>query len=394
MKYMIRQLMFPVMLGLSLTGCGMVTDSITDLTAGKDNAIPPTPLTDIQSTVSLSSKWSRNVGGGGNRHFVNIKPVYSSGVIYVANAKGNVMALDAASGTTLWQVDTKSRLGAGPGVGDGMVLVGSREGEVIALAANDGKEQWRGKVTSEVLSIPATAAGVVVARAIDGRLFGLSALNGERLWTYDRSVPTLTLRGSSSPVISGGLVVYGSDGGKLAALALKQGLPLWEKTVAFPTGRSELDRIVDIDGNPLIVNGVVYAASYQGIIVALDLETARTLWTKELSSSSDMGVDINNLYVTDADGNVWALDRRNGASLWKQDKLQYRSVTGPVVVGNYVVVNDFEGYQHWLSVDDGHFVGRTQVDSSGVNTASITAEDTAYSYSVGGELTAVSASNR
>jgi outer membrane protein assembly factor BamB len=225
-------------------------------------------------------------------------------------------------------------------------------------------------------------------------MFGLSAIDGKRLWTYDRTVPTLTLRGSSSPVIAGGLVVYGSDGGKLSALALKQGLPLWEKTIAFPTGRSELDRIVDIDGNPLIVNGVVYAASYQGVIVALELETARTLWTKELSTSSDMSVDINNLYLTDAEGNVWALDRRNGASLWKQDKLQYRSVTGPVVVGDYVVVNDFEGYQHWLSIDDGHFVGRMEIDSSGISTASVTANNVAYSYSNSGELAATVAGKR
>ena len=390
---MIRQLILPLLFSLSLTGCGGL-DALTDLTKGKDNAIPPTPLTDIQPSVSLSSKWSKNVGGGGNRHFVNIKPVVSGGVVFVANTKGTVMALDADTGATRWQVDTKSRLGAGPGIGDGMVLLGSREGEVIALSAADGKEEWRSRVTSEVLSIPATAADVVIARAIDGRMFGLSAIDGKRLWTYDRTVPTLTLRGSSSPVIAGGLVVYGSDGGKLSALALKQGLPLWEKTIAFPTGRSELDRIVDIDGNPLIVNGVVYAASYQGVIVALELETARTLWTKELSTSSDMSVDINNLYLTDAEGNVWALDRRNGASLWKQDKLQYRSVTGPVVVGDYVVVNDFEGYQHWLSIDDGHFVGRMEIDSSGISTASITANNVAYSYSNSGELAATVAGKR
>jgi outer membrane protein assembly factor BamB len=191
-------------------------------------------------------------------------------------------------------------------------------------------------------------------------------------------------------VIAGGLVVYGSDSGKLSALSLKAGLPLWEKSVAFPSGRSELDRIVDIDGNPLIVNGIVYAASYHGTVVALELETARTLWTKELSTSSDMSVDRNNLYVTDAEGNVWALDRRNGASLWKQDKLQYRAVTGPVVVDNYIVVNDLEGYQHWLSADDGHFVARINVDSDGVSSDAITDGKIAYTYSNRGELTAVS----
>jgi len=379
--------LFAILLSVSLSACG-VGETISELTKGKDNAIPPTPLTDIQSTLPVSTSWSKNIGKGGNLHFVNLKPLLAHGLIYVASRDGTVMAVDASNGSTRWEVDTKTRLGGGPGLGDDLVLLGSSEGEVIALAATDGKEVWRSRVTSEVLSVPSAAAGVVVARAIDGRLFGLSAIDGRRLWTYDRSVPTLTLRGSSSPIIAGGLIIYGSDGGKLSALSLKKGLPLWEKSVAFPSGRSELDRIVDIDGSPLIINGVVYAASYQGSIVALELETARTIWTRDLSTSSDMGVDRRNLYVTDAEGNVWALDRRSGASLWKQDKLTYRAVTGPVVIGNHVVVSDFEGYQHWLSVDDGHFVARVSTDSSGVSSTAITDGEMVYSYSKSGELTA------
>jgi len=379
--------LFAALLSLSLSGCG-VGETISELTKGKDNAIPPTPLTDIQSTLSVSTSWSKNIGKGGNLHFVNLKPSIADGLIFVASRDGTVMAIDASNGDTKWEVNTNTRLGGGPGIGDDLVLLGSSEGEVIALAANDGKEVWRIRVTSEVLSVPSAAAGVVVARAIDGNLFGLSAIDGRRLWTYDRTVPALTLRGSSSPVITGALIVYGSDNGKLAALSLKEGLPLWEKSVAFPSGRSELDRIVDIDGNPLVVNGVVYAASYQGSIVALDLETARTIWTKDLSTSSDISVDRRNLYVTDEEGNVWAVDRRSGASLWKQDKLKYRAVTGPVVIDNYVVVSDFEGYQHWLSTDDGHFVARVNTDSSGVGSTAITNGETVYSYSKSGELTA------
>jgi outer membrane protein assembly factor BamB len=375
-------------LGIVLSGCGTIGDGISAMTKGKDNATPPTELTDIQSTVSVSSSWSKTVGKGGNKNFVNLKPMIADGQIYVASRDGTVMAMDADTGHTRWEVDTKTRLGGGPGVGDALVLLGSSEGEVIALSITDGKEVWRSRVTSEVLSVPSAAAGVVIARAIDGRLFGLSSLDGKRLWTYDRTVPTLTLRGSSSPVIAGGLVVYGSDGGKLSALSLKEGLPLWEKSVAFPSGRSELDRIVDIDGDPIVVNGVVYAASYQGSIIALEIETARTIWSKDLSTSTDLSVDRRNLYVTDADGNVWALDRRSGASLWKQDKLKYRTVTGPVMVDKYVVVSDFEGYQHWLSTDDGHFVARIQTDDAGVSSTPITDGNAVYSYSRDGELTA------
>ena len=378
-------------LAVLLSGCGTIGDSISEMTKGKDNAVPPTPLTDIQSSLSVSTNWSRNVGKGGNLNFINLKPILADGQIFVASRDGTVVAIDASNGDVRWEVDTDTRLGAGPGVGDALVLVGSSEGEVIALDITSGKEMWRSRVTSEVLSVPTAAAGVVVARAIDGRLFGLSSIDGERIWTYDRTVPALTLRGSSSPVIAGGLVVYGSDSGKLSALSLKEGLPLWEKTVAFPSGRSELDRIVDIDANPLVVNGVVYAASYQGRIIAMDLETARTIWSRDLSSSSDMSVDRRNLYVTDAEGNVWALDRRSGASLWKQDKLQYRFVTGPIVIDDYVVVSDFEGYQHWLSTDDGHFVARINTDSSGVASTAITDGQQVFSYSQSGELSATRA---
>jgi outer membrane protein assembly factor BamB len=386
--YKFQNILFALLFGLMLSGCGGIGDTISEMTKGKDNAIPPTPLTEIQSTLDVSTGWSRNVGKGGNLNFINLKPMLADNQIFVASRDGTVMAIDAENGSTRWEVSTKTRLGGGPGVGDSLVLLGSSEGEVIALSIVDGKELWRSRVTSEVLSVPAAAAGVVVARAIDGRVFGLSAIDGRRLWTYDRTVPTLTLRGSSSPVIAGGLVVYGSDSGKLSALSLKEGLPLWEKSVAFPSGRSELDRIVDIDGNPLVINGVIYAASYQGRVIALELETARTIWSKDVSTSTDMSADRLNLYVSDAEGNVWALDRRTGASLWKQDKLQYRAVTGPVVIGNHVVVSDFEGYQHWLSSDDGHFVARVNTASSGVGSTAITDGNMVYSYSKNGELTA------
>lgn len=383
--------LFILLSALMLAGCGGIGDTISEMTQGKDNAIPPTPLTDIDETLSVSTSWSRNVGKGGNLNFINLRPTLADQQIFVASRDGTVMAIDAETGDTRWEVDTNTRLGGGPGVGDGLVVVGSSEGEVVALSITDGEELWRSRVTSEVLSVPAAAAGVVVARAIDGRMFGLSSSDGKRLWTYDRTVPTLTLRGSSSPVIAGGLVVYGSDSGKLSALSLKEGLPLWEKSVAFPSGRSELDRIVDIDGNPLIINGVIYAASYQGRVIALELETARTIWSKDVSTSTDMSADRLNLYLTDAEGNVWALDRRSGASLWKQDQLQYRAVTGPVVIGNHVVVSDFEGYQHWLSTDDGHFVARLNTSSAGVSSAAITDGNRVFSYSKSGELTATRA---
>lgn len=378
-----RNVVFAVVFVL-IAGCS----SVTDFLKGEDNAELPTPLTPIASSLVFTPSWTSNVSRGSEVHFVNLKPASAEGRIFMASHDGMVTAIDASTGRIAWRVNVQARLGGGPGVGDSLVLLGSREGEVIALAMNDGKEVWRSRVTSEVLSVPAVSAGIAVARSIDGRVFGFSTVDGKRLWAYDRTVPVLTLRGSSSPVITGGLVVYGSDSGKLTVLSLKEGLPLWERSVAFPSGRSELDRIVDIDGDPLIVNGVVYAASYRGNIVAVDIETAQTLWNRDISASDNISVDLDNVYVTDVEGNVWALDRRTGAAVWKQDKLKYRHVTGTAVIGRHVVVGDFEGYLHWLSVDDGSLLGRLQTDGSIAGTP-VVVGNWLYSYSDSGELTAI-----
>ncbi|TNF99146.1 MAG: outer membrane protein assembly factor BamB [Gammaproteobacteria bacterium] len=380
-----RHLLIVLMALLLNSGCG-----VQDMFKGKDNTVPPAPLTEIQSQIQVNKLWSNNVGKGPDKQYVNLVPSISGQHIFTASRDGVVTAMDAKTGRQKWRTDTKARLAGGPGTGDGLVLVGSSDGEVIALSEADGKQVWKARVTSEVLSVPSAAAGVSVVRTTDGRLFGLSSETGNRLWNYDRTVPVLTLRGSSSPVLIGGLVICGFESGKISALSLKNGRPYWEKSVTFPTGRSELERIVDIDGDPLVINGIIYASSYQGRVVAIELETSKTLWARDLSSFTGMAADIDHLYVTDDNGYVWALDRRSGSSLWKQDKLFNRQVTAPVSIGDYVVVGDFEGYLHWLSKEDGHFVARTRADSAGINSNPIVSDDILYSYGQSGELTAMS----
>ena len=353
-----------------------------------DEIDAPTPLADFDATVSVSSQWSAGVSDSEARHFSGLRPAHAKGVVYIADYTGVITALDSRDGDILWRADTELRLGGGPGVGGGIIVAASREGEVVALDTAAGEELWRAQVTSEVLSVPVIAAGVAVVGAIDGRLFGLSTADGKRLWTYDRSVPALTLRGNSSPALVGGMVVYGSDSGKVSALSLKEGLPVWEKSVAYPSGRSELDRIVDIDGDPLVIGGIVYAASYQGAVVALDLETGATVWSKEIAVAANMSADKTNIYVTDRDGNVWALDRRTGTAVWKQDKLLHRQVTGSAVSGDYVIVADYDGYLHWLSTIDGGFAGRVRADNAAFIAPPVVADGLVYSYSAAGELSA------
>ncbi|WP_126454107.1 outer membrane protein assembly factor BamB [Sulfuriflexus mobilis] len=382
-----------VSLFIALSGCSSVRESMTDSVTGwfsdKDNAEPPAKLVDFKASISVSQRWSASVGSNSRKLYVRLQPKVDGDRIYAAGAKGRVSAFEVTSGQLLWRVDTELPIRGGPGSGDGLVLLGTADAEVIALDRNSGAERWRAKVSSEVLASPAAAEGVTVVRSIDGRIYGLSSEDGKRIWTYDSSVPVLTLRGTSAPVIINGGVIAGLSNGKLVALLLKNGAPLWESRIAIPSGRSELERIVDIDADPIVANGVVHVATYQGNIATVALENGRGLWNRKMSSHAGIGADSNILYVTDANSEVWALDRRSGSSYWKLDQLRARKLSAPVAYGDYVVVADFEGYVHFINRNNGAFAARVRVGSSPIVAAPIVAGDTVFISSSAGELTAL-----
>lgn len=355
---------------------------------GDDNATPPAELTDIQSRATLVKIWERDVGAGIDEQFLRLRPAVAGGSVFAAERKGTVRAFNATDGKQLWESDTRISISSGVGVGESLVLVGSNDAEVVALDWRDGHEVWRTRVSSEVLAVPGADKGTVVVQSVDGKLTGLSATDGSRLWVYDRSAPVLSLRGTSSPVVTQGVVIAGADNGKLVVLDLAKGLPAWETSVAIPKGRSELERMVDIDSQPQIWGKTIYTVSYQGRAVALDGESGRVVWSRDMSSVAGMGVDINNVYVTDDASHVWSLDRDTGTSNWKQDKLANRTLTAPVSIGDYVAVADFEGYVHLLARSDGELAGRIRADSKGVLAPLVVDGDTLYVYGNGASLTA------
>lgn len=382
-----------VALLITLSGCSSVRESVTDSVSGwfsdKDNAEPPAKLEDFAASVVVSQRWSASVGSSSTKLYVRLQPRIDGDRIYAAGAKGHVSAYDVNTGQLLWQVDTKLPLRGGPGSGDGLVLLGTADAEVIALDRNSGAERWRTKVSSEVLASPTADEGVTVARSIDGRIYGLSSVDGKRIWIYDSSEPVLTLRGTSAAVISNGGVIAGLSNGKLVALLLKNGALLWESRIAIPTGRSELERIVDIDADPIVADGVVHVATYQGNIATVALENGRGLWNRKMSSHAGIGADSNVLYVTDEDSAIWALDRRSGSSYWKFDKLRARKLSAPAAFGDYIVVGDLEGYVHFLDRKSGAFAARIRVGSSPIVAAPIVAGDTVFISSSAGQLTAL-----
>ncbi len=371
------------MLGL-LSGCS----SLGSLVSGEDNSEPPAPLEDLVDALPLKRIWSADVGVGYNEQFVRLVPAAQGEQLFVADRKGRVIALNISNGKRNWEARTKTAISAGPGTGEGLVLVGTSDAEVLALDAEDGSLLWTAFVSSEVLAVPRVDSGVVVVQTSDGKVAGLSVTDGQRLWIYDRSVPVLTLRGTSTPAVERGLVVAGFANGKLAALSSKNGMVAWESSIAIPRGRSELERMVDIDADPVISGRTVYAATFQGRVVALDIASGDIIWQKDMSSYAGIGVDFAQLYVTDEGSNIWALSRELGASVWKQDKLANRMVTGPEPVGGYIAVGDFEGYVHLLSRYDGHIVARGLVDKKGVKAVPLALNDRLFVYGSGGVLAA------
>lgn len=356
--------------------------------AGVDNSIPPTELTAFSETTHLNKVWAQNVGKGTDELFIKLVPAILNDKIFIADTRGNVAALYADTGKDIWHIDSKLSITGGPGADENLVMVGTSEGEVLSLSIETGEEIWRSRVSSEILSSPKESDGVVVVRTIDGKIFALEATTGERLWIYDRTVPALTLRGTSTPVIANGLIIAGFDGGRVTALELKTGKLIWETKVAISRGRSELERMVDIDAQPLIVDDAIYVTTFQANVSAISLESGQILWQRDISSHAELGADATNLYVTDETGNVWALDRFSGASIWKQEKLTYRQVTGPAVLGDRVIVGDFEGYLHWLDKATGELSARTQIADDPILTQPIVANDVLFAYASGGTLSA------
>ncbi len=376
-------------LALTLTACG----TIKGWFSGEPEPGDPAELVEFQASADTDKVWSRDVGKGTDKRMQQLRPAYRAGTFWVADHKGRLSSVDAASGKVNWELKTDLPFSGGPGLSDSLVIMGTENAEIHAFQADTGTPLWIARVSSEVLAAPAVGDGIVVVRSIDGRVFGLDENNGRRLWVYDRSVPLLTLRGNANPVIRAGIAYLGYDGGEVVALRLEDGALLWEEAVATREGRTELDRLADVDGEMVFVASDLLVSSYKNRLSSMAADSGRLLWFKDIPSSTGVTVARTNLAVSDREGNVWLLDRRNGSTLWKQDALTNRGLTRPVFVGDYVVVGDAEGYLHWINLDDGNFAARTKVGGDGFTGAPVVVGNTLYVYTKKGDLIAIQATS-
>ena len=386
------------LLALSLLGgCAQINafkdlaGAITDTIRGSDNAEPPKELQPLEPTVNMTVLWSNQIGKGSLGRILNLMPAVTGTTVYAADHKGLIVAVDRANGDTQWSKETGLEVASGPVVAGDKLLLGTSNAELVAISLADGALLWKTALTSEMMSLPRVSHNIVVARTSDGRIAGFDLGHGGIKWSHERTLPPLSIRSQGSPTIHGDLVLDGFGAGKLTALNVQDGHLVWEVTAVVPRGRSEVERMVELDAEPMVQGDVAYATGFQGGLTAVDITNGSILWHQKTAYSSHAtALSRKSLFITDTSSDIWSMDITNGADQWKQDILHQRRLTVPARVKDYLVVGDFEGYLHLLRADNGSLVGRLDLSSDDPIVATpLVYDDVLYVLTSEGHLAAI-----
>lgn len=356
--------------------------------SSKEPIEQPDPLPEIVESVKLEKVWSASIGDGMDGQLLFLAPAIVDDTLYAVDAEGELYALDARSGERLWQRDLDRPILAGVGADRQHLYVVGRNGELLALDRETGEQKWSAALPAEVLASPRSNGGQVVVATIDGKLMAFDAGAGQQLWRYDSAAAILSYRGTAEPYIDDQRVLAGFSNGMLMSFDVLTGAPLWEYPVSVATGRTELERLVDVDGAPLVIDDAVLVVGYQGKLAALGLDNGQELWTREASSLRSPGIGQRNFYVAEADGTLVSYNGFSRAEAWRIETLSWRRLTAPVSYGDLVLVGDFEGYLHLIQQSDGEFAGRIRVDSEGLRVAPQKFEDLLILFGNDGDLVA------
>jgi outer membrane protein assembly factor BamB len=357
---------------------------------------PPATLVNFPATLPIKKLWSEGVGGGKKqiKLRLGLGPAIDNGLVFAASHKGEMVAVALDSGHNVWVKKLKMPISAGPAAGFGIVVAGSSKGDIIALDGATGRQLWRTQVNSELLSAPAIGEHTVVIRSVDGRLHGMETRTGKQLWSVEQQVPRLSLRGTATPIVAKEVAISGFDNGKVMAVSLTSGDTVWDTALASAHGRTELDRLVDIDSAVRVVGDNVFATGFQGRTAMLALDSGQLWWSHDMSSYRGLAVDADNLYVSQSDGTVVALRQRDGAELWRNEKLKRRGLSVPIVTGNAIALADYQGYIHWLDKDTGVLVAREHIAKQRVSNPPAGSDNTIVVLTDGGTLAAYRATPR
>ena len=361
-----------------LSSCGIFGD--------KDEEAEPKKLVKFESKLKIKKLWSIKVGGKSEYLLVGLRPVGDGNRLYAASQDGKVVAINPATGKSHWKSDLEIELSAGPGANEGAVAVAAKDGYVVLLDADSGTELWRQYVGGEILAKPLIKGDSVVVQTNDNRLVSLARLDGKQRWEAKQTMPALTMRGASSPALIGSTIVAGFDNGRLVAFDIDTGDIEWDSMLALPTGRSDLDRLADIDGAIAIVGQDIFAAGYNGSVSSIAAESGQVLWSREISTYEGVAADWNSVYTVKDDGELIALTRSNGAELWRNDDLLRRDPTLPMPFQASVVVGDFEGYLHFFSAIDGEPLARLRFGSSAITSNPLVVANRLYVQSDDGKI--------
>jgi len=326
----------------------------------KDNTDPPAELTAIEYDVPLQLNWALETRAAKNRASYRLRPLLIGNRVYSIDTGGTIVGIDADKGRKLWKFDTDLAPITGL-AGNGQILIAtSQDGDIIAYRESDDELElvWKTRVVSEIRATPLIDNDQVFVRSVDGKLRSLAIADGSEQWVVSRRVPALSLTGNSKPLVHGELVLAGFDDGKLIAYDRANGKIRWESTISVPGGRTEIERLVDVDGNFVVSDGVIYVASFQGRLAAIQAVSGDLLWSREFSTYQPIAIDDDALYLSADNSHIWSIDRRTGTAFWKQDVLHARKITAPAIFGDNLVVADLDGYLHWFSKGDGTLLGR------------------------------------
>ncbi|GAC15151.1 outer membrane protein assembly factor BamB [Aliiglaciecola lipolytica] len=393
---------------MTLAGCSTISGWFMD-----DEEIEIRTLQPIESQFTANRLWSDNLTGGVDKFYSRLRPAVAYDKVFAASRQGIVAAYELESGKQVWKRDLafypndkwysfitnmwsngiSAKISGGITVIYETVFFGSENGEVFALDVNTGETKWTSKVRGEIIASPAVDENVVLVNTGSGALFALDASTGKQLWLFESDVPALSLRGISAPVAANGGALVGTATGKLVVNILGSGQTAWEQTISAPSGATELERIVDIDSQPLVVGPNVYVISFDGTLASVELRSGRVIWKREYNSYRRLGIDGNSLYVTDKNSNIYSIDRRNGVEMWSQSSLKKRNLTSPESIGKYIVVGDKYGFLHWLDKTDGKIVSRMDIggddEDEGIYVAPVAFGNKLYTQTRDGELIAI-----
>jgi outer membrane protein assembly factor BamB len=372
---------------VALSGCTTVKGWFGNKNDAKA-ARKPAELVEFTPSATVTKLWSAKAGDGDEKLGLTQGPVVADGRVYAAAIEGGVRAFDLQTGALVWQHKTDLEISGGPGAGEGLVVFGTLDGDVVALDSATGAERWKAKVISEVIAAPAVAQGVVVVRSNDGRVTAFDITDGKRRWFWNRDLPRLTVRGNDAPTFGPGVVFVGNDDGTVATLALTDGRPLWDQAVGQPDGRSELDRMADVDGSPVLDGTTLFATSYKKQTIAIEAPSGRPLWAQDHGGAGRIGLASDRVVVADPAGVVWALDKNGGTAMWQQAGLARRSLSGAAVQGEFAVVGDYDGYLHWLRLDNGDFGARVRAGRDPINAAPVVSDGILLVQTASGDLSA------